>query len=115
MARASGREREERMKKLTAALLCALASLALAAAAGAATIIGVNEDQPKFANDNGASIYDQLQDVGLKLNVISVRWDPAAPTAIENQDRLGRAIGAAQARGVKVILALYPAKARAVA
>src|SRR5205823_3725533 len=112
MARASGREREERMKKLTAALVCAFLSLALAAAAGAATIIGVNEDQPKFADDNGAAIYGQLQDVGMKLNVISMRWDPATPTTIENQDRLAKAIVAAQARGLKVILAVYPAKAR---
>lgn len=102
------------MKRLIAALACALASASLAGSACAATIYGVNEDQPKFANDDGATIYGQLRDVGLRQNVLSLQWQAAAPTAIADADRIGRAIAAAQARGVKVILAVYPASPTAV-
>lgn len=102
------------MKKLTAVLAGALCALAVAGGAGAA-IIGVNEDAPAFATDGGASFYSDLQDVGMTQNVVSVKWDPDNPTTIPNQDRLQQAIDVAHGHDVDVVLAVYPAKARAIA
>ena len=78
-------------------------------------VIGVNEDHPKFQEDAGAAMFGELSTIGLTESVISVRWDPVQPETIPDEAQLAAAIAAAKDRGVKVVLALYPAKARAVA
>ena len=78
-------------------------------------VIGVNEDHPKFQQDAGAAMFGELSTIGLTESVISVRWDPAEPETIPDAEHLTAVIAAAKERGVKVVLALYPAKARAVA
>ena len=78
-------------------------------------IIGVNEDHPKFQQDAGATMFGELSTIGLTESVISVRWDPAQPETIPDEEHLVAVIAAAKEKGVKVVLALYPAKARAVA
>ena len=78
-------------------------------------VIGVNEDHPKFQEDAGAAMFGELSAIGLTESVVSVRWDPAQPETIPDEAQLAAAIAAAKERGVKVVLALYPAKARAVA
>ena len=78
-------------------------------------VIGVNEDQPKFQEDAGAAMFGELSTIGLTESVISVRWDPAQPETIPDQEHLVAVIAAAKEQGVKVVLAVYPAKARAVA
>jgi hypothetical protein len=78
-------------------------------------IIGVNEDHPKFQLDAGATMFGELSTIGLTESVISVRWDPVEPERIPDEEQLVAVIAAAKEKGVKVVLALYPAKARAVA
>ena len=78
-------------------------------------VIGVNEDQPKFQQDAGAAMFEELSTIGLTESVISVRWDPAQPETIPEEAHLVTVIAAAKERGVKVVLAVYPAKAHAVA
>ena len=60
-------------------------------------------------------MFGELSTIGLTESVISVRWDPVQPETIPDEAQLAAAIAAAKDRGVKVVLALYPAKARAVA
>jgi hypothetical protein len=78
-------------------------------------VIGVNEDHPKFQADAGAGMFGALSAIGLTESVISVQWDPERPDTIPDEQQLAAAIAAAKEQGVKVVLAVYPAKARAVA
>jgi hypothetical protein len=78
-------------------------------------VVGVNEDLPKFQEDAGAAMFAELTTIGLTESVISVRWDPAQPETIPDQEHVVAVIAAAKERGVRVVLAVYPAKARAVA
>jgi hypothetical protein len=78
-------------------------------------VIGVNEDHPKFQEDAGAGMFGALSAIGLTESVISVRWDPEQPETIPDEQHLAAVIAAAKEKGVKVVLAVYPARARAVA
>ena len=60
-------------------------------------------------------MFGELSTIGLTESVISVRWDPAEPETIPDEEHLVTVIAAAKEQGVKVVLAVYPAKARAVA
>jgi len=104
------------------AVTCAALLLSAAGALGAdggarggPIVFGANEDQPKFVEDHGAATYEQMSAIGMTENVISLTWDPATEDPIPNRDAVTAAIEAASARGVRVVLALYPARARAVA
>ncbi len=96
-------------------LVWATVALGAGGARTGPTIFGANEDQPKYTQDYGASIYDQMAAIGLTENVMSVKWDTATPGEIPNRARIAEAIEVAKARGIKVVLAIYPLKARAVA
>lgn len=102
--------------RLVTRLLLTLAlALALAPAAAAQTIVGVNEDAPKWSTDRGAAFFGQVKQIGMAEAVVSLRYDPAAPTVIESEDRLAAAIRTAESAKLKVVLAVYPGKARAIA
>jgi hypothetical protein len=90
-------------------LLCACAVLACATAgaARAALDVGVTEDAGK-TGDAGASFFATLNDVGLKVNRVSINWDATNPTAYPALDWLPQA----QAAGVRIIFAVSPADAR---
>ena len=45
---------------------------------------------------------------GLHQTVLSVRWQPSAPTTILDQERLDRILPVAQRHGVRVVFAAYP-------
>ena len=92
---------------------CSLGALLLAAGACAA-VIGINEDNPKYADDGGVAFYGQATDAGFKQNVVSILWQPDDPLSEETKNRVRNAIESAHAKGVNVILALYPGKARAI-
>ena len=98
------------MKRFT--LACALGALVLAPAAGADIRVGVADDHPE-SQDIAGRFYDTMQDVGLSENRITLTWDAARPTTIDDRDGIANAIDVAATHGVKVTLALYPAKARA--
>jgi hypothetical protein len=53
-----------------------------------------------------------MKNVGLTENRITLLWDSAHPTEIDNQDEVSSALDRATADGVKVTLALYPEKAK---
>ena len=97
------------MKRFT--LACALGALVLAPAAAADIRIGAADDHPKSV-DLAGRFYDTMKDVGMTENRITVLWDSDRPTAIEDREGIATAIQDASGDGVKITLALYPAKAR---
>jgi hypothetical protein len=97
------------MKRFT--LACALGALVLAPAASADIRVGASDDHPKDASV-AAHFYDTMKDVGLSENRVTLLWDAAHPTEIENRAAVVSAVSLAAADGVKVTLALYPSKAR---
>src|SRR5215216_7052668 len=100
------------MRKATAALVSAFAALVLASGASA-TIFGVADDAGKYADDSGVTFFSLLNDLGMTENRIAVFWDPANPTTIVDQAFLDRSVPQATKRGIEVMFAIYPLKARA--
>ena len=86
----------------------AVAALCLAGSASAG-LIGVNEDGTKFAEDGGASLFAQMQDVGLKQNVISAIWTAGQGLTVADIGRINKAVAAGTARGIKIVIDIYPA------
>jgi hypothetical protein len=99
------------MWRITAVLASACAALVLTGAAGGTTF-GVADDAGKYAEDRGAQFFTMLTDLGMTENRIAVFWDPANPTTIVDQAFLDRSIPQAMQRGIEVIFAIYPLKAR---
>ena len=101
-------------KPTIATFACALAALTIAAPGAAQIAVGVSDDVPIGADDGGKAFYATMQDVGLRENRIAVKWDSNAPSAIAHELGLDRALAEAQARGVEVVLSLYPLRPRAI-
>jgi len=93
---------------LAAACVTLVACVSASAGAGSGTAFGVAEDATKYASDGGASIYPSLTGAGLTENRWTVTFTGDA-SAIPGQAFLDRAVPAAAAAGVDVILSLYPA------
>ena len=100
------------MRRLTAVLAFACLALALAGAASSTTF-GVADDAGKYADDGGAGFFTMLTQLGMTENRMAVFWDPSQPNTIVDQAFLDRAIPQAQRRGIEVMFAIYPMKARA--
>ena len=84
-----------------AAVFAALTVVTTASAA----IIGVNEDAPKTQ----PSLYGPIADSGLRQNVLSMVWSQGDRTPSAGQTAATKAaIAAAQSRGVKIVIAIYP-------
>ena len=96
------------MKKLTAALAFACA-VTFTAGAGAVDF-GANDDTGKYLGASSSAYFGQMAAAGLKQNVMTLKWDPSAPMAIPDRDFLDSAIPQAQAKGIKVVFALYGAR-----
>jgi hypothetical protein len=96
------------LKKLIAAvaLLCALTVTPGAAAVD----FGANDDTGKYLGAGSTAYFTQMAGAGLTQNVMTVRWDPAAPMTIQDQPYLDAAIPLAQAAGIKVVFAIYGVK-----
>lgn len=94
-----------------------LAGVTLALSASASAIdFGANDDTGKFKEGGAQStFFQQMKDANLKINVMSAKFNPAAPTTISDKAFLDRAIPAARAKGLKVVLAIFPTKAKAAA
>jgi hypothetical protein len=82
------------------------------AGAASGTTFGVADDAGKYAEDRGAHFFTMLTDLGMTENRIAVFWDPANPTTIVDQAFLDRSMPQAMQRGIEVIFAIYPLKAR---
>jgi hypothetical protein len=101
------------MKRITAAVL-ASACLALAlAGVASSTTFGVADDAGKYADDGGAGFFTMLTQLGMTENRMAVFWDPTQPNTIFDQAFLDRAVPQAQRRGIDLMFAIYPLKARA--
>jgi hypothetical protein len=91
--------------------LCA--ALALPASAPGALEIGVVDDSPKGTLDNGEAFYTLMADLGMREQRMTMLWDPARDPAVD--DALAAPIlTTAQLRGINVVLAVFPAKARGI-
>ena len=99
------------MRRISAVLACACAALALAGAASSTTF-GVADDAGKYAEDQGNGFFNMLTELGMTENRMAVFWDPANPSTIVDQAFLDRSVPNAARRGVEVIFAIYPLKAR---
>src|ERR671935_555087 len=100
------------MRRITAVLASACLALALAGAASSTTF-GVADDAGKYAEDGGAGFFTMLTQLGMTENRMAVFWDPTQPNTIVDQAFLDRAVPQAQKRGIDVVFAIYPLKARA--
>jgi hypothetical protein len=100
------------MRRISAVLASACAALALAGAASSTTF-GVADDAGKYAEDGGAGFFTMLTQLGMTENRMAVFWDPSQPTTIYDQAFLDRAVPQAMRRGIDVVFAIYPLKARA--
>jgi hypothetical protein len=100
--------------KTIATLTCALAALCLAGSAAGEITVGVSDDLPIITADGGASFYDAMTDVGLRENRIAVKWDNSAPTTVPNAVAIERAVTESRARGINVVLSLYPLRPNAI-
>ena len=100
------------MTRTRGLLLCACAVLACTAtgAARAGLDVGVTEDAGKSA-DGGVSFFSTLNDVGLKVNRVSINWDAANPTTIGGQAEIAAWLPQAQAAGTRIIFAVSPQSA----
>ena len=99
------------MRTAVAAFACAFAALLSGSAAGAVRY-GVTEDAGKYARDGGFGFFSQLNDVGLTENAITIYWDPSLPGGMAEPGLLDRVIPQAQARGIRIVLAVYALKPR---
>ncbi len=103
------------MKRLVTVVVAVCATLALAASASAIDF-GANDDTGKFKEGAAQStFFQQMKDANLKMNVMSAKFNPAAPATISDKTFLDRAIPAARAKGLRVVLAIFPTKAKAAA
>ncbi|HEY6584817.1 MAG TPA: hypothetical protein VIZ29_08215 [Gaiellaceae bacterium] len=101
------------MKRLSALCACVCAALAVAAPASADLAIGVADDGGKLSDDGGAWFVSQMKAVGLGENRITIAWNPDAPTAIPDKERLDAYIANASAAGIRVMILIAPSRARA--
>ena len=95
------------MRILAAATALAVALLCGASVAASANV-GANDDSAKHADDGGAALYIEMARLGLTQTVIGVRFVPSEAVVIQEKPLLDRAIAAAQAAGLRVVLAVYP-------
>ena len=91
-------------------LVCACVALACAGVASAGLDVGVTEDAGK--SGNGAAFFATLEDVGLKVNRISVNWNPAAPTTIPGQAEIAKWLPQAQVSGTRIVFAVATLNAK---
>jgi hypothetical protein len=103
------------MRHFRTALAGAVCALALAATAQAGVSFGVADDQGKYGDDGGAVFFDTLRQAGLTENRVTVLWDADHPTSIVETGFLARSLPVARRKGVDVVFAVYPAKARQLA
>ena len=97
--------------------LLALAALALAGGSSAAPaphlgplafLVGATEDVVQGQDDGGAAIYTQMSAHGLGAIRMSVDYESAQATTVQQEAQLARAIKAAHDNGIRVILSIQP-------
>jgi hypothetical protein len=92
-----------------------VATARAASSGGSPPIVGIADDAPKYADDGGATMWAQLQDLGMREARISVDFDPAQPKTIQEKAFLDRSIAKAAGSGIAVVFSVYPHGPRAFA
>jgi hypothetical protein len=104
---------------LAAALVALFTGLSAAATArasgGKPPIVGIADDAPKYADDGGATMWAQLQDLGMREARISVDFDPVQPKTIQEKAFLDRSIAKAADSRIAVVFSVYPHVPQAIA
>jgi hypothetical protein len=85
-------------------LLCAFVALCATGAASGGILVGVTEDAGK--TDGGAAFFGTLHDVGLKVNRVSINWDPSTPATIPSEAEIAGWMPQAQATGTRILFAV---------
>ena len=93
---------------ISTVLASACAALALAGTASAGLEVGVVDDRVRGADR--ATLFSQMNDIGMTQVRVTVLWDPNAPMTIPDHAGIEQMLPFAQARGVRVVFAVYPAK-----
>jgi len=88
----------------SAVLASLCAALVLAGSAAADLGLGVVDDHARGPEPD--LFLSRLNDVGLSEVRVTIVWDPAAPTTIREQEDIARMLPFAQARGIRVIVAI---------
>jgi hypothetical protein len=104
---------EQTVRFPSACLVLLCTALALPTAAPGALGVGVVDDAAKGSLDGGATFFSLLADLGMSENRVTMLWDPAVDRSVD-EALLAEILPAAQLRGVRIIVAVYPAKARAI-
>src|SRR5437867_12359364 len=107
-------KRGERMKRLAVTFALACAGLTIAGPAHAGLKVGVVDDRALGLPDGGAAFFALMNDVGLRELRMDMKWDPAAPTTIENQGQFESVLPVATLRGVRVLFSVQLADANAI-
>lgn len=76
---------------------------------------GVTDDATKYSEDGGAYYFAAMHDLGMTENRVIVFWDENTPTNLLEQPFLDRMMRAADAAGIRIILAIQPIHALAFA
>jgi hypothetical protein len=103
---------------VTFALVLAVGFGLVSSATGAGStppIVGIADDAPKYAEDGGAAMWAQLQELGMHEARISVDWDPSQPRTIQEKAFHDRSIAKAADYGIDVTFSVYPHTPRAFA
>jgi hypothetical protein len=98
-----------RLRALTASVAGAL----VFAGNASALDVGVVDDYG-IAPENAPWFFDSLSELGMRENRVSIAWDPEAPTTIHRQHALEQFVAYATLRGIRVVFAVAPLKARAI-
>jgi hypothetical protein len=96
------------LRKLAAAVIGVLA-LVVTGAAAAGPQFGFAEDATKYADDGGAKLYTEMNQILTTSNRVAVFWD--GTQSIVDQPFLDRMVPVAKAHGIQVVFAIYPQKA----
>ena len=100
------------MRSLHALIASVFVALVLGGNASAVDV-GVVDDYG-VAPENAPWFFDSLAELGMRENRISIPWDPEAPTTIQRQQALEFYVPYASLRGIRVVFAVAPAKARSI-
>ena len=98
-----------KLRQTTTWLLVAAAAATLSAVPDAqAARFGFADDEGKYADDGGASFFEDAKAVGATENRITVRWDPKRPETILEQSFLDQALPVAKENGIRVVFHVFP-------
>jgi hypothetical protein len=82
-------------------------------AATTSITFGITDDAMKYAEDGGALLFSDLNDLGMTDNRINVFWDENTPTKILEEDFVDRMMPVAAQYGIRIEIAIQPIHALA--